>query len=137
MAVEFDSNIMAARQDGWSRLPVKIITAPAADNPNLQAQQGCFLGYQQFDIELANDEPFIPRPYDELLLENKSHISTSMAGQPGTLKKLRLPASEAPELLRLLSGHGVDASTVFPGLGGTVQAVQETRLWPDPDDVGS
>jgi hypothetical protein len=40
-----------------------------------------------------------------------------------------LPIDEAPRLLRLLALEGISASTLFPGYGGVVKALQEESLW--------
>jgi hypothetical protein len=125
MIVEFEGS--KAMGDDLSRLPVKLITAPAADNPNLRAQQGLFLGYQQRDIYL--NEQFISGSYDQLVAENLTFFPTSTP----FLFRLTLPTSEAPELLRILSAHGINGSTVFPGLEGSVRAVLERQNWPDVD----
>jgi hypothetical protein len=124
--IEFEDS-MAMREEGYSRLPVKLIIPPTADNPNLRAQRGLFLGFQEFDI--PPDEDFIPRPYDQLVSGQRRILSQDVP----FLFKLSMPVSEAPGLLRILSIHGVDGSTVFPGVEGAARAVLEREYWPDPD----
>jgi hypothetical protein len=54
---------------------------------------------------------------------------------PGALPDLRrimLPVAEAPELLKLLSDEGIDASVLFPGPNGVVRAMREATLWRQP-----
>jgi hypothetical protein len=129
MVVEFEE-LVAPRQEGYTRLPVKMIRAPAADNPNLQAQRGLFLVHQEFAVDL--EEEFRPEAYDQLLVSNLDFFASLRRSRTPFPFKLSLPASEAPELLRILAGHGIDAGSIFPGLAGAAKAVGELRLWPDP-----
>jgi hypothetical protein len=45
------------------------------------------------------------------------------------LKKLTLPKTEAPALLKILADEGVSAASVFPGYDGVAEAVFERGLW--------
>jgi hypothetical protein len=124
----FVSGIIDANEDlleaaSASRGPIRYITAPWATNANARAQRGVFLAHQQVDIDL--DQPFLPRPYDEVLVESFSkglHV-------PKAIYYLALPRGEAPQLLRYLAIQGYDGSTMFPGLDGAVKSMQESFLW--------
>ncbi len=98
---------------------VTTVTAPAAWNPNLQAQRGLFTLYHP---RLDNlDQPVDRTPLNEL----------PEAGQLGFTEffHLCLSIDHAPMLLRLLAYQGVSAASVFPGYDGVVRAIQERELW--------
>jgi hypothetical protein len=95
-----------------------VVTAPAAGNPNLYAQQGVFSLYRPPVVE-AN-EPVDRRPMDIILAERPSaHV----------LIQFTLPIPEAPALLRLLAKEGVSGVSLFPGYAGVVAGMQEERFW--------
>jgi hypothetical protein len=121
ISVEVDK-ILNARED--DRRPVRIVTAPAADIPNLYAQQGLFLVHQSTNVDCQAE--FVPRAYDEMLCEK-------MVFAPHIVR-LSLKAECAPELLFLLARAGVDAASLFPGFKGVADAVQERALLPPVDD---
>ncbi len=102
----------------WLRDRLRLLTAPAADIPNLLAQQGLFMLLR--DRKFRPSDQFHPQPYDEVILEN---VWFDMVGR--IFYKFTLPTSEAPELLRLLAALGVDASTVYPGYDGVARALRE------------
>lgn len=108
--------------------PIKVITAPGAHNPNLRAQRGVFLGWEDTNIDL--DKDFVPESYDQVIARNMPWLEES---KTKFLYKFTLAVEQAPELLRLLSVHGVDASTIYPSLEGAAKAVLERRHWPDVD----
>lgn len=45
------------------------------------------------------------------------------------LRRLQLPWSETPKLLRMLSYEQIDAARMFPGRDGVVSSMKEHRLW--------
>lgn len=101
-----------------ARVPpcIEIVTAPAAENPNLYAQKGLFTLFRS-DRRIEIDR----RPIDEILLEAK------FSGYE--LVHFTLPVTQAPKLLRLLSDQDITAATVYPGYGGAAKAVFEDRLF--------
>lgn len=105
-----------------SDLPISIVTAPMAGNPNLHAQRGIFTLYRQKDIR--PDAKVDIRPLDQIIQE--------IGNNRITLTKFTLPYSLAPKLLEKLSKEGIHAGNLFPGFHGAARAVLETRLWRNP-----
>jgi hypothetical protein len=95
-----------------------VVTAPAAGNPNLYAQQGVFSLYRSPVAEPT--EPVDRRPLDVIVAERHS---------AQVLIHFTLPINEAPVLLRLLAKEGVSGATLFPGYAGVVAGMQEERFW--------
>lgn len=95
---------------------IEIVTAPAAENPNLYAQKGLFTLFRSDRLTEIDR-----RPLDEILLEAR------FSGCE--LVHFALPVTEASALLRLLSHHDITAATVYPGYGGAVRAVFEERFF--------
>ena len=102
----------------WLLERLTLVTAPAADIPNLLAQHGLFMLLK--DRKLRPSDPFQAQPYDEVILANVGFdFSRSL------FYRFTLPATEAKELLRLLALVGIDASTIYPGYDGVVRALRE------------
>lgn len=99
---------------------LQLVTAPASDNENLRAQRWVGLVYRQTNT--PQTDVFTVQSYDEL--------ADASVGIETLIWSLTLPASEAPELTRLLAVLDVDAATIFPGLKGTADAVREMSFWP-------
>ncbi len=94
---------------------LELYQAPGGTNPNLRAQAGVFtLLSTEGDISLR-----------ELLV----HLSAQPGPQPPILRRLTLPTTEAPKLLRLLSYEGIDGASMFPGADGVVRAMREVARW--------
>ena len=94
------------------------ITAPAAGNPNLHAQEGVFTLHRP--LTAGPNELTDTRPIDELIRE-RSTVQL--------LLHFTLPIQQAPTLLRLLAKEGVSGASLFPGFGGAALAVREQRYW--------
>lgn len=103
---------------------IKIVTAPAASNPNLFAQKGIFTLYDPDRVAL--DNPVDRRPFDQILED---------MGLNNKLFSFRLPIKESPTLLRLLAIEGINGATLFPGYQGSAKAVIEQRYWNLPERV--
>ena len=100
---------------------IRLVTAPRASNPNLHAQAGVFLLWWRTARVLDLREV--------LLLFRQELDRTQFAWRSPTLRHIKLPWSEAPKLLRLLSYEQVDGSRMFPGADGVVKAMRERWLW--------
>ena len=97
---------------------IVLVTAPAAGNPNLYAQQGVFSLYRPVLIDPA--APVDRRPLDAIVAERPSaHM----------LLHFTLPIDQAPLLLRLLAKEGVSGVTLFPGYAGVAAGMEEERFW--------
>jgi hypothetical protein len=95
----------------------EIYQAPGATNPNLRAQSGVFT------LQL----PDRGLPIEGVVQGHRERNVGSVE-----LRRLTMPCSEAPKLLRLLAYQGVDGSTMFPGVDGVVRAMREEALWDEP-----
>lgn len=103
--------------------PVRLVTAPTADNANLRAQRGAFT--------LHNTGRLKPtQPPDAPSLDEVLASVLNGRGNPDPLvplTKLTLPATEAVRLLSLLSQQGYHAGSLFPGFEGVATLVTERR----------
>jgi hypothetical protein len=95
------------------------IEAPAYFNVNLNAQKASFLGYVQFAPEKNADcEVHSLEEYFEKLRHEKNAFGSK-------LYKITLNAAHADRVLGLLHKEGIDASTIFPSIGGCVASMFE------------
>jgi len=104
-------------------IPVSFVTAPAASNPNLRAQQGVFTVWrpQMTDREHQQVDR---RPLNELIDECLERDGVELPSL-SLFYKVTLPLAEAPTLLHLLLRTGVTAARLFPGYEGAAEAVRE------------
>ena len=108
--------------------PYETVTIPYATNPNIQAQQGVFTVVRHKYASKSVDR----RPFDEILHAYLERNDPGAREIPWSTRpiffKFELPWSECQSLLRQLANAGVNASSVFPGCYGVVDAVRE-RDW--------
>jgi hypothetical protein len=101
--------------------PFAQVTAPHAGNANLHAQDGLFtVAIEDFRgrLKVSVDRmPFDQRV--ETARTDKGYIYGP------AFARLRLPWSQAPDLITLLRYNHVDRSTVYPGYGGVVSLMAE------------
>lgn len=90
--------------------PVRLVTAPLADNPNLKSQAGVFT----LQTVPAGSER-IPRMEDAL----------HEALRASAVRKYTFPRARARDLLRELSRFGYDRARLFPGYGSIVGALHD------------
>lgn len=120
------SELIERRAPRRASRPVHLVTAPAAGNPNLRAQRGVFLLLNPEDVKI--EDYFAADPYDTLAMR------VPEAWRPierPFMFKFTLPVLEASELLRLLAKENITAASIFPSYDGVVQAMSETREWPE------
>jgi hypothetical protein len=103
--------------------PVNIITAPAATNRNLRAQEGVFSLYR------ANGCLVDRRSLDVQVCENMIQVEGYAIP---VMRRFTLPVTESRKLLWILAGLGVSAASLFPDFKGAAQAVYEEHLWMRP-----
>jgi FRG domain len=105
------------RGEGWriESAGLHIIAAPRALNPNLHLQSGVFT-LRREDVPPAEHVPL-----DRFL------DGVRYAGEP-VLRRMTLPASQAPTLLRILADNFVHAGVVVAGFRGVAEALREYRL---------
>jgi hypothetical protein len=93
------------------------VTAPAASNSNLRAQQGLFTIVRSPGVTATS--PVRRTTLDEVVWGKNTAY----------LKRLDLGYSQAKTALRLLAQQGVSAATVYPSYSGAVAALEERRHW--------
>ena len=112
-------------------VPYEMVTIPYATNPNIQAQQGVFTVVRHSITSRSIDRT----PFDKTLFAYLECCFPELfkSGQPANplFIKFELPWAQFEDLLRRLANAGVNASTVFPGYYGVVDAVREKLWWWD------
>lgn len=104
------------------RVPLHIVTAPTAGNPNLAAQQGLFTLYRPEEVSEAVDR----RPLTQILHDDfRGHLTP-------LLLVFQLVAAEAQQALWWLAKEGITAAKIWPGYGGVARAMEETQYWKSP-----
>jgi hypothetical protein len=89
---------------------IRLVTAPAAGNPNLKAQAGVFT--------LQCVPPGMER------LQTMEEVFEEIE-VPGILRQYTLPRSQARDLLRELARYGYDRARLFPGYSSIVRAMRD------------
>ncbi len=107
-----------------SDLSLEMVEAPFDSNPNLRAQRGVFTLVSRRSRP-SPDEVTLPS-LDDVVRELEKTFDRE---NTPWLRKLTLPSSEAPALLRLLDGHDVSASTVEPTYDGVLKAIREKAFY--------
>jgi tetratricopeptide (TPR) repeat protein len=111
--------------------PVEVIRPPAAENPNLAAQQGLFtlLRSEKLLPREGQKKECLPPNVNRWGLENiigEYGYSDSLNFQEqNILMKFRLIKSEVPNLFKILLDSGVSAASLFPGFAGVAEATKE------------
>jgi hypothetical protein len=112
---------------GNSNMPVYVVTAPHASNPNLHAQGGIFT------TEILTRSTF-PKPVNckpvNILIEKEWK---ALRCTNPVMVHIKLPYSEAKKLLRLLNQEGINAATIYPGYKGVADSLIERELWDIPE----
>lgn len=109
-----DQSFSCGRQEDYSTAMFQVYQAPAGTNPNLRAQAGLFT------LVFGYDDPGV----DTIVARR---------GDDGPeLRRLTLPHSEAPKLLRLLANEGITGASMFPGADGVVRSMREESWWDRP-----
>jgi hypothetical protein len=68
-------------------------------------------------------------PYDDPGVET---IVARRGDDGPELRRLTLPRTQAPTLLRLLANEGISGASMFPGADGVVRAMREESWWDRP-----
>jgi hypothetical protein len=104
-----------------SEWPLRLFSAPGADNQNLRAQRGLFM----LEVHKITDAkaPFTARPYDQLFPD-----SLPGAKDLCNITRVLLPAVQAASVVRYLSAADITGGSLFPGLGGVARELDEERI---------
>jgi hypothetical protein len=95
---------------------VSLVRTPGGTSQNQAAQSGLFTTHNVHASTFSD-------VYNQEALEELEEVYGH--GANGSLLKLTLPIEEAPDLLKLCSSLGVDASTLFPGFHGVAKSVKD------------
>lgn len=87
--------------------------APASSNLNLRAQSGLFTT--------------LPADQEQCIA-----LYLASATSAPALRRVTLPAEQAPRLLRFLAHEGITGASMFPGPDGVVRAMRELATWDRP-----
>lgn len=93
------------------------VSAPRSEVPNLHLQSGRFI-YQRVTKEQYRNTK-VTTPFCQ---ESFTH------NNPGLLKGVKVPWTEAGKMLRLLRDHFIQAATVYAGYDGVAKSVFEHRF---------
>lgn len=120
--------------DAWpassNSCDVLIVSVPRASNPNLHAQGGVFTlndpaGRQATQV--------VPDPLDTVIEAAANLRKDEWFQNRGiclpVMRELVLDIQHTPRLLRYLADHGVSAATIYPGLKGVSESLNERRRW--------
>ena len=102
--------------------PLRIVTAPAAVNPNLHAQRGLFTTWSLEHMSKQVDR----RPLNTRLAEDDEFKKA--IGDEAAFLRVRLPHSQARSLFQDLIRLGVTAGKLFPGFEGAAKSVRDFDL---------
>jgi hypothetical protein len=102
--------------------PLKIITTPAALNPNLHAQQGLFTtwAFERMGSSLVR------QPLNERLAKERGLQET--IEEDWVFARIRLPQSQTRKLLQCLIRLGVIAGRLLPGFAGAAKSLRDFDL---------
>jgi hypothetical protein len=121
----------------WNQGPesIEIVRALGSHNPNLHAQRALFTLVRVTAVRPS--EPVKLAPLDTLILnklrsQREEWLATHKSDAP-VLRKLTLPVSEAPRLLRLLAEEDVTGQMLFRGFDGAVRGLRERMFWDSAD----
>lgn len=112
------------------RVPrVAVVNVPKTNNPNLRRQEGLFtiVQYRNTPTPPKSIPPFLDDLFRDQAVVTAAENADGIPRLP-MLYKFTLPHSEAPNLLYYLHIAGVDASTIFDGLGSIVEGMGEDRF---------
>jgi hypothetical protein len=123
-ALDFDWIIHRAWPGNGNNILGLVVTAPRASNPNLHAQGGIFTTEKIVVRDRKKATHAVP--IDQLVVRRHRELG----GRKATVMcHFRLPAGEAPTLLRLLHREGVDSATLFPGYQGVADSLTDRQYW--------
>ena len=112
--------------------PFTVLTAPAATNSNLRAQEGVFtLGKR---IKAGDQSPVDRTPFDQMLA---AWIRLHKIETPGPwFQRITLPKAEAEDLSFQLSLEGITQASLFPDFHGVVDTMKDFAHWQGAEGPG-
>lgn len=122
-ALNLDWIINEAFPVGSDPMPVYVVTAPRATNPNLHAQGGIFTTWQLKKEDFNKSTKAEPV---DVTVKNKW---TAMQASLTVMVHVTLPVPESKKLLRLLNREHINSATIYPGYQGIANSLKEKELW--------
>jgi hypothetical protein len=111
--------------------PFTIVTAPAATNSNLHAQEGVFtIGQRICDFDGRIDR----RPFDQLLVNwaSEHRVQSGRAW----FHRITFPKRLAEQLCCELAYEGITRASLFPNFYGVVETMKDSARWHAGGDNG-
>lgn len=109
----------------WPK-PFTVVTAPAATNSNLRAQEGVFTLALHVKIE---ESPVDRTPFDEILRMWAAKYAVKVQGGGPWFHHVTLPRSEADQLGYDLALEGITRARLFPDFYGVAKAMRDAARW--------
>ena len=107
--------------------PFTVVTAPAATNSNLRAQEGLFTLAKHIK---RDQSPVDRRPFDELLRAFSEEIGLKVVGAARYwFHRITLPQQLSHQLLYDLALEGITEATLYPDFYGVVRAMKDAVRW--------
>ena len=103
---------------------IETVRAPYEANPNLRAQKGLF-------TLVRYHRPRTPEDFRLPTIEDvvKSYAKGHPYADGPWLRKMTLPYSQAPRLLRLLDKFNINHSTIYPSYDSIMPSIKERAFW--------
>jgi len=118
--------LAVARQRQNLEPTLEIVEAPFDGNPNLRAQRGLFTLVRYHTPRKQED---FRLPSIDAVIEAYEREDTSGLRNAPWLRRLTLPHTQAPRLLRALDQFNINAGTIYPGYDGVVQSITEREFF--------
>ncbi|MEN4834292.1 FRG domain-containing protein [Pantoea vagans] len=115
--------VVASYINNDSELPIKLVTPPYFDNPNLSAQKGLFT-HIETPIQFATKNDSGPK-VDRTPLDIRLQDIFGELVNPTTaiFHKLTIPCKHAHYIYNLLQLHGYGEARIYPGYNGIVKEI--------------
>lgn len=119
LMIASDYSVLSSEND----LPIMIVGAPGATNPNLNAQRGLFTC--EFIDRIRGDTLISLTPLENMI--NRKTNRTPLNSTP-IMFHFTLPQDQAGKLLWLLNKDGIHAARLFPGYAGIAKCLDIRTL---------
>ncbi|SFJ87430.1 FRG domain-containing protein [Candidatus Pantoea symbiotica] len=124
-----DTNLVRVVSMNNPDFPLRIITPPYFNNPNLNAQKGLFTLIPTVEKEMGIvNAKYESRPLDEYM-EEKFPMEKLLKGiHP--LKHITFPRHSALQAYKYLESHGYGSEKIFPGYKGIADQIMQPHQFP-------
>lgn len=111
-------------QNAIINAPVSLVTAPAATNANLRAQQGVFTVWRP-NFTQGPEQLVDRRPLDELIAEEYTGYESTIP----FFYKFTLSLGNVSDIWKTLRRNSINNAKLFPDFSGAVAAVREDAMY--------